>query len=146
MSKAHDANNPYITMSSKADPKALALFVFGVPILVLLLAFPFPFFRHVFTFGSVIITILGVFAVIMAYKDKRNGVVRPARPNFQLPKWFLPTFFLTMVIASAGMRLGWYIVPLCWLINWGTFISTMRRIRATYKKEPKERAQNTETA
>lgn len=140
MSTKYDANNPYIKASKNANPKALAAMCFGIPILTMILALPFPFFRHIFTFSTVIVTIILCIAVGMAYEDKKNGVVRsrPTKNKFVLPKWFKPAFFLFMIAGSAGLRLGWYIVSICWLINWGCFVAFQKHMEATYKESVKK--------
>ncbi len=140
MSKEHDKDNPYITIGENVNSKALAIIGYGIPIALLILALPFPFFRHVFTFGSIIITVICCFAVYVAYEDKKNGVIRtrPTKKGVVLPKWLKTTFFLTMICLSAGLRLGFYIVPVCWLINWLALVSFQAHIEDTYKDEPKE--------
>lgn len=135
MSKKHDANNPYIIIRKNAQPKAFAITLYGVPFACIILALPFPFFRFVFTFGTFIATLISVAAVVMAYEDKNNGVVRERliKRSFDLPKWFNPAFFLTLIVVSAGLRLGWYLVPICWLLNWACLFSMLAHIEATYE-------------
>ncbi len=137
MSEKHDANNPYITIGKNANPKAISVVFYGTTLLVLILALPFPFFRHVFTFGSIIMTGLCFAGAVMAHLDKENGVVRlrPKKKGFVFPKWFKPAFFLSVIGISAGLRLGWYLIPLCWVINWACIYSSGKHIDATYKEK-----------
>ena len=129
---------PKITVSETANPKLGAVFFFGIPVLVLLLSLRFPFFQHIFTFGTFLLTVLLALGCGAAYEDKKNNVKRP-RPapgrRFEPPKWFKPTFFIVMIALSAGLRLGWYLVPLCWLANWIMIESIAQHIRAGYPKE-----------
>lgn len=137
MSEKHDADNPYIGVAENANPKAFSIVFFGAPTLILLLALMFPFFRHIFTFGTVALTAICIAAVMMAYMDKENGVIRqrPDRKGFAFPKWFRPAFFLLMIFGSAGLRLGWYFIPLCWVLNWVCLTSFRIYLEATYEKK-----------
>ena len=134
----YDKDHPHITIAEHANPKALSVLFFGLPIACIILSIPFPFFRHIFTFGSFIVTLICCFAVYAAYEDKNNGVKRsrPIKEGFTFPKWFKPTFFLVLILGSAGLRLGFYIVPVLWLINWICLVSFQSHLEATYP--PKE--------
>jgi hypothetical protein len=125
-----------ITITPKANTMAASLTFYLVPVALLLLALPFPFFRHVFTFGSFVITIIAALGCYAAYEDKEHGVKRdrPAK-GFTLPSWSKHAFFLFVIAVSAGLRLGWYIVPVLWLINWICLVSLQSHIRATYREE-----------
>lgn len=127
---------PKLTIAPKASTKIAALISYGIPTVLLCLALPFPFFRHIFTFGSFIITAVAIFGCYAAYEDKEHGVKRD-RPvkGFSLPGWCKHAFFLFIIAASAGLRLGWYLVPIFWLINWICLTSLQSHIRATYREE-----------
>jgi hypothetical protein len=128
---------PKLTIKSSADTKSFALIFYGVPIILLCLALPFPFFRHIFTFGSFVVTILAILGCISAYEDKMHGVKRdkPINRGFTLPSWFKHVFFAFMIALSAGLRLGWYTVPVLWVINWACLVSLQSHIKATYREE-----------
>ena len=125
-----------ITITPKANTKAATLTFYGIPIVLLLLALPFPFFRHIFTFGSFVVAVLTGFGCYAAYEDRQHGVKRN-RPDegFNLPKWVKHAFFLFIIAGSAGLRLGWYLVPILWLISWMCMVSLQSHIQATYKED-----------
>jgi len=126
-----------ISIAPKANTKVGSLTFFTVPIVLLLLAIPFPFFRHIFTFASFIVTIIAALSCYAAYEDMRNGVKRnrPAK-GFTMPKWFKHAFFIFIIAVSAGLRLGWYLVSILWVINWVCLVSAHSHVKATYL--PKE--------
>jgi len=136
---------PKLTISETANPKLGAWFFFGIPVLVLILSLRFPFFQHVFTFGTFLLTVLMAMGCSAAYDDKKKNVerVRPKPENrFNPPKWFKPTFFIAMIALSAGLRLGWYLVPLCWIVIWICIESIASHVRAGYPKEDKDEEDN----
>jgi hypothetical protein len=127
---------PKLTITPKANTKAATLIFYGVPIALLLLALPFPFFRHIFTFASFIIAPITVLGCYAAYEDKEHGVKRDRPPKgFSLPSWCKHAFFLFIIAGSAGLRLGWYIVPVIWVINWVCLVSLQSHMEATYREE-----------
>jgi len=127
-----------ITISKNANLKALALTFYGAFLVLLLLALFIPFFRHILTFTSVITAGFAISACIFAYKDKEAGIKKTRPANFYVPpKWFKPTFYLSMILGTAGLRLGFYIVPILWIITWIFMSSMATHVRACYEMKDK---------
>ncbi len=134
-------NDPMVTIEESTHPKLLWITYLGLSTVVLLLALFMPFFRSIFIFGTLIITAISILSVSAAYKDRKAGVKRIGpRRSFTTSKWKWAknAFFLTMICLSAGMQMGWYIIPLCWILNWICLESFIIHMRATYKEEKGE--------
>jgi len=123
----------YIQISKDANAKMIALVFYGTFTLLALLALPFPFFRHVFTFASLVGTGFAIFISYSAYEDKKNKAKKNRPTNvFNPPAWFKPVFYISMIGISAGLRLGFYIVPIAWIITWAAMESMKMHMDACY--------------
>jgi len=127
---------PTIIINKSANHVALVAIFYGIFLAITLLCFVNPFFQHLLIFLSVMTTIASVGGCIGAYNDKKNGVKRsrPTQKRF-FPKWSLHAFFGFMIMITAGLKLGYYIVPLCWVISWVALYSGIQHIKATYEDE-----------
>jgi len=135
MSEEHDADNPYITMTENSKSGNLAVVFFGTSLTLAALAIPFPFFRGVFAFASIILAVFMAIGAVCAGKDFENGVkrVRPKKwGSSNIPKWFKIGFFLAMIGISAGLKLGFYLVPIAWLISWIAIYGMVKNIEKTF--------------
>lgn len=130
---------PKINLENRVNSKWITILFFAVPLIMVFLALGMPFFRHIVTFGTFIFTAF-FFLGAMAAKDDRDAGVKRKRPEvtFKVPEWMPHVFFVIMILISAGLRLGWYLVPVCWLASWVFFYSLRAHIRATYIDEPSE--------
>lgn len=130
--------SPKVTINEDANVQLLGVLYFGVPIVLALLALPIPFFRYVITFGTVILTILMGLALAGLIEDYNNGVKFPRykRKRKPWPKWVPHVCFAFMVLVSAGLRLGWYLVPVCWVAIWVLFYAFMNHLNDMWIDKP----------
>ena len=134
---------PKVTINPDPDKVLLfCKFFYGLPLAVTVLALFIPFFRHILTFSSVALAILLCVACGAAYDDRKHRVKRGKQPVFKkpLPKWSMTAFFLFMILVTAGLRLGFYIVPAAWLVSWIVTYSGIQHVKATY--DPEEKSTN----
>lgn len=111
-----------------------SMLLMGAIIVLALLSIPVPFFRHVIFFGSSILAVLCVIGMVSASQNKEKFIKKiQAEPSAGLPKWAQPVFFLTMIGITAGLRIGWYITPMCWAVVWFTTFSIQQDIKTAKK-------------
>jgi hypothetical protein len=129
-----------ITINPNAKPNHVAKVFFGVSIGLALLAVPVPFFRHVLTFSSIILAIICVLGAMAAKEDLDKGPkrVRPATwGTANIPIWFKIGFFLFMIAITAGLRLGFYVVPVAWVLIWAAIYSILNYIEKSFIEDKK---------
>jgi hypothetical protein len=130
-----DGTPATIIIKSNAKPTHLAHLFFGGFIVLALLAIPIPFFRYTLTFSSLFLAIACSMGAYTAWNDKTGGVKRIKPDNWGnsvIPRWFKTGFFIFMIIVTAGLRLGFYLVPIAWIINWVMLYSILNHIKATF--------------
>jgi len=125
---------PKVIMAEDLKQIPLLICCLGGPVASVILAIFFPFFRYLLNFGTVVITILLFFGMMAAKDDLEAGVERP-RPKrrINIPDWVPNIFFAFMVIMTAGLRLGWYLIPVCWVACWIFYYNFRNFVRKTYK-------------
>jgi len=130
---------PKITINPDAKPNHFGHVFFGGFLLMAALALPIPFFRHTLTFSSVVVAGFAAVGCKLAYDDLKKGAVRIKPPTWgesTIPKWWKHWgFWLIMIGVTAGLRLGFYIVPVAWIVSWVAIHSMIKHIEATFKKE-----------
>ncbi len=128
---------PIIEIKEGAKPSIILTFYMGVPFAIMILALMFDFFRNILFFGTFVWTALHVLVFVGSISDLEKGVKRkrPTPAKKQLPKWFTPAYFLVMITVTAGMELGWYLAPICWIINWALFMMIIGNVRKTFVEE-----------
>jgi len=129
---------PIVTINEDSNPVIVVSLFYGVFLIIALFSFVNPFFRHLLIFLSVLATITSVMGCFCSYDDKKNGIKR-SRPKRRgvFPKWTFHVFFAIMIAVTAGLELGYYIIPVCWVISWVMLHSGIQHIKATYEDKEK---------
>jgi hypothetical protein len=70
--------------------------------------------------------------------DKGPKRVRPATwGTANIPIWFKIGFFLFMIAITAGLRLGFYVVPVAWVLIWAAIYSILNYIEKSFIEDKK---------
>lgn len=127
---------PTVIVKEDANITVILSIFFGGFLSLAVLSLVYPFFINIFMFSTVIITFFICATCVSAYNDKERGVrrVKPKQKTF-FPKGTLHVFFIIMIVISAGMKLGYFIIAGCWLLSWIASYSLRIHLRATYIKE-----------
>lgn len=123
------------TIGESFDPKLVGILFYGIPILLLLLSIPFAFFRHLFNFSSMALAVLFVLSALALVEDDKNGIKRdrPKKKDFKFPTWFRIMFFIVIILVSAGLRYGYYVTPLAWIVIWICLENDMRLLEKSWR-------------
>lgn len=131
----------YIQISEKRSSSIWTYFtIIIMPIVFLALSIYYgQFFRNIFMFFSVVLTVISCIAAVLALKDKERGIKRKLkRKPRPIPNWIEIPFFIGIIAITAGLKFGYYIIPSCWLITWIALANFDHLIKATYEEEPNE--------
>ena len=133
-----DGTSSKITINPDAKANYVAHLFIGISLALGILSIPFPFFRGILVFGSLIMAVILSLGCMAAYDDMKAGVrrIKPASwGKSSIPKWFKIVFFLFMIGVTAGLRMGFFLTPVCWVVIWVMITSMLSHIEATFVKE-----------
>lgn len=109
-----------LIIEENARLNALSLAVMCPPTLFLMLSSFYPIFKNTFNFISVLYALCYVLLTFVVRSDYRNGVkwTKVDKPAIKPVHVLMLLFFPAMILTTATLNTGYYIIPSCWVISW----------------------------
>jgi hypothetical protein len=81
------------------------------------------------------LAVLFVLSALALVEDDKNGIKRdrPKKKDFKFPTWFRIMFFIVIILVSAGLRYGYYVTPLAWIVIWICLENDMRLLEKSWR-------------
>ena len=139
---------PIITIEPDNRPlwrRKLSNYSIGITLIILLvLSLKYPFARNLYIFTAYMLTIFSVGILVALTFDADNGVRRAYVKAVDSPyPIHLSAFFVVMIAASAGLKMAYYTVAVCWCIMWFCSATSRALIRKTMERKPDENSTST---
>jgi len=139
---------PVITIEPDKRPfwrRKLSNYSIGFTLIIMLvLSLKYPFARNLYIFATYLLAILSVWVLAALTYDADNGVRRAYIKAVDSPyPIHLSAFFILMIAASAGLKIAYYTVAICWCIMWFCSVNSRALIRKTMERKPDENSTST---